>query len=62
VTAVPVQVQVPENAPPEGMVTYTDTLAWRVDVPADWALARIDTQDRVTGQARRSRRPTGIRR
>jgi hypothetical protein len=48
VTAVPVQVQIPENAPPEGMVTYTDTLGWRVDVSGEWAVDRIDTQDRVT--------------
>jgi hypothetical protein len=48
VTAVPVQVQIPENAAPEGMVTYTDTLGWRVDVPREWEVTRIDTQDRVT--------------
>jgi hypothetical protein len=59
VTAVPVRVQIPENAPAEGMVTYSDTLGWRVDVTAEWAVDRIDTQDRVTTTGARFTSPDG---
>lgn len=47
-TAVPITVAIPENSPGEGLTTYTDPLGWSVDLPTDWTITPIQTQDRVT--------------
>jgi hypothetical protein len=47
VTAVPINVSIPENAPAEGSTSYVDALEWRVDYPSDWTVTPISTQDKV---------------
>jgi hypothetical protein len=48
VTAVPIVVTIPENAPAQGLEAFIDPLGWRVDYPSDWTVTPIATQDRVT--------------
>ena len=47
VTAVPINVSIPENAPGEGLTSYVDALEWRVDYPSDWTVTPIATKDMV---------------
>jgi hypothetical protein len=45
VTAVPIAVDILENAPPEGTTTYTDIDGWQADVPDTWSAAPLIHED-----------------
>ena len=47
-TAVPISIAIPENSPGEGLTTYTDQLGWSVDLPIEWTITPIRSQDRVS--------------